>query len=194
MLAPVLVTPATVKPLTLDEAKAQLNVDHSDDDLLISAMIDAAVSYLDGYSGIYGRALIDQTWKVSADGFSSCMRLPVDPLQSITSVKYYDTANVQQTLAGTVYGAYSDALGPFVTLKSGQSWPSVYSREDAIEITWVAGFGPDVPDVPPAVVHAIRLLVAHWYANRETVNIGNITSILDFTVDALIGATRRQHI
>ncbi|GJK86863.1 MULTISPECIES: head-tail connector protein [Citrobacter] len=33
---------------------------------------------------------------------------------------------------------------------------------------------------------AILLLVGHWYANREAVNIGNITTEIPFTVEALL--------
>ncbi|WP_407906778.1 head-tail connector protein [Escherichia coli] len=33
---------------------------------------------------------------------------------------------------------------------------------------------------------AILLLTGHWYANREVVNTGNITTALPFTVEALL--------
>ncbi|HHQ6553286.1 TPA: head-tail connector protein [Serratia fonticola] len=36
------------------------------------------------------------------------------------------------------------------------------------------------------VVSAMLLLIGHWYANRETVNIGNITSELPFATTALL--------
>ena len=48
-------------PVTLAEAKAWCRVDHIDDDTLISSLIDAAVSKLDGYSGILGRCMVTQT-------------------------------------------------------------------------------------------------------------------------------------
>jgi uncharacterized phiE125 gp8 family phage protein len=44
--------------------------------------------------------------------------------------------------------------------------------------------------VPESVKVAMKLLVGHWYENRETVNIGNITTPLDFTVKALLGQDR----
>jgi len=191
MLAPVLVTPPAVELISIDEAKAQLNVDHADDDALIKAIIEAAVSYLDGWSGVMGRALAAQTWKVEACGFSTCMRLPLGNLISVTSVKYYDQAGLQQTLAPTVYAAHSDALGPFITLKDGQSWPSTATRADAIEITWAAGYGAAAENVPAAIRQAMLLLVAHWYANREAVVIGDAASPLPFAVDALLKPFRR---
>ncbi|EPZ2492062.1 head-tail connector protein [Enterobacter hormaechei] len=33
---------------------------------------------------------------------------------------------------------------------------------------------------------AMLLLIGHWYANREAVNIGNITSAVPFAVEALL--------
>lgn len=33
---------------------------------------------------------------------------------------------------------------------------------------------------------AMLLLIGHWYANREAVNIGNITSEIPFAVEALL--------
>ncbi|EIC82085.1 head-tail connector protein [Serratia sp. M24T3] len=33
---------------------------------------------------------------------------------------------------------------------------------------------------------AMLLLIGHWYENREAVNVGNITSALDFAVIALL--------
>ncbi|KEY58501.1 head-tail connector protein [Serratia sp. DD3] len=37
---------------------------------------------------------------------------------------------------------------------------------------------------------ALMLLVGHWYENREPVNIGNITSTLPYTFEALMGPYR----
>lgn len=40
---------------------------------------------------------------------------------------------------------------------------------------------------------AMLLLIGHWYANREAVNVGNITSELPLGVDALLMQHRRWH-
>ncbi len=32
----------------------------------------------------------------------------------------------------------------------------------------------------------LLMLIGHWYANRETVNVGNITSVLSFSTEALL--------
>lgn len=165
-LKPVLVTPPAVVPVTLAEAKRQCNVLFDDDDSLLEALADVAIEHLDGYAGILGRALINQSWRQDYHCFGA-MRLPLEPLVSITSVKYYDADNVQQTLAGTVYEVVTDNRGPIITLKYGQTWPTTYSRRDAVSVTFVAGYGEAATDVPAPIRHAARLHLAHMYKYRE---------------------------
>src|SRR5690606_14090696 len=77
MHRPILVVAPKMTPVSLDEAKAQLAVEHGDDDALILGYIAAAVDHLDGWSGILGRALVEQEWRQDFDGFSSTLRLPL---------------------------------------------------------------------------------------------------------------------
>lgn len=45
---------------------------------------------------------------------------------------------------------------------------------------------PDLILLNDDVKAAMLLLIGHWYANREAVNIGNITSEVPFAVEALL--------
>lgn len=45
----------------------------------------------------------------------------------------------------------------------------------------------------PGIWAAMLLLIGHWYANREAVNVGNITSELPLGVEALLLRHRRWH-
>ena len=45
----------------------------------------------------------------------------------------------------------------------------------------------------PGIWAAMLLLIGHWYANREAVNVGNITSELPLGVEALLFRHRRWH-
>jgi uncharacterized phiE125 gp8 family phage protein len=190
MLAPVRTVAPVELPLSLADAKAHLRVDHSDEDELISGLIDAATAHIDGYSGILGRALITQTWAVEFPTFSSRLDLPLGPLQSAI-IQYYDSTNVLQTLATSVYAVLTDGLGPYVSLKYNQQWPQTYTRDDAVKVTWVAGYGATPASVPAAIRSAMLLLIAHWYDNRAAVNVGNITSELPLAAAALLAPYRR---
>lgn len=189
MLAPVR-TAAPAALITTAEAKAQCRIDSSDEDTLIDALISAAISHLDGYSGVLGRALVTQTWQQDFSGFCDKMRLPVGDLIAVTSVTYYDTSNAQQTLASSVYTSFADGLGPYLTLKPDQSWPSIYTRSDAVRVTWTAGYGA-AASVPAAIKQAALLLVSHWYDNRSGVAVGETPTEMPLAVNSLLTPFRR---
>lgn len=165
-------TAAPAELITLIEAKAHLNISHADDDTLITSLIAAALDVLDGNTGEVGKALVTQTWEWKTSGVSDCVELPVKPVQSITSITYYDTDNVSQTATVSDYELDEGYLRP----KTGKSWPATYPRFDAVTITFVAGYG-DADDVPAGIKHAGLLLIGHYYENREDVGRGNPVSI-----------------
>lgn len=179
-LQPSLVTPPSVPLVSLSEAKLHLRVDSDDDDDLIEALVAAAVSYLDGWSGTLGRCLVSQTWKESFSAFPSCtrLRLRLVPVGSITSVVYRDSSNVEQTLSSSLYsGPLLDAHGAYLALDDDEVWPDTYDRDDAVTVTYVAGYGAAASDVPQAIRQAALLMIGHWYENREAVAAGIIVEV-----------------
>lgn len=190
--APSLITAPALEPVTLEEAKAHLRVDGNDEDALIGALITTAVGYLDGWGGILGRALITQTWGETFDGFprGDVLRLRLAPVQSVTFIKYRDSANAEQTLSTTVYeGPFTDDLGVYVALRENQVWPSTYERRDAVSVQYVCGYGGQF-DVPQQVRQAILLMIGDWYANRETFSFRSAVE-MPFSASALLSPLRR---
>lgn len=165
MLKPVRVSAPAEGPVTLAAAKAFLNVDHSDDDALIQALVNAAVEELDGYSGTLGRALVTQTWRQELPCFQRRMRLALVPFQSVTSIAYQDSDDVQQTASALLYDAFEDHLGGYVELKPTASWPSTYPRPDAVTVTYTVGYGT-AAEVPEPIKTAIKLAVSDLYDRR----------------------------
>jgi uncharacterized phiE125 gp8 family phage protein len=180
--APVRTVAPTSEPVSIEEAKAQLRLDDFVEDDLVEALIAAARSHLDGYSGILGRALITQTWRQTFPAFDEPLRLPLRPVASVSSVTYYDANNASQTLSSAVYGLFADALGSYVALKPGQTFPTTYDRRDAVSVTFVCGES----EAPAAIKQAMLLLIGHWYANREAVVIGGPAVELPMAVAALL--------
>lgn len=183
MLMPVRTAAPAKEVVSLAEVKAHCAVEHDDDDAILQAYLTAAIGYLDGYAGVLGRALVTQTWRQDFYGFASCLRLPLRPVQSAT-VKYQDANDAEQTLAASVYALLADARGAYLSLTSGQSWPSTYDRADAVAVTFIAGYGAAPTDVPPQIRTAILLHVAQLYRNREAA--GDASTILPLGYDALI--------
>lgn len=155
-----------VTPVSLAEAKAHLRVTHSDEDAVITGLIEAATSHFDGH-GELGRAMITQTWAQWVNQAPGWVRLRMGPFLSLVSVEYYDTDNALQTATLSDFEIWRD--GDFVTLKPKKdfTWPEAYTRPDAIKITYTAGFGGAGSDVPQSIRHAILLTVGHLFENRE---------------------------
>ena len=194
LLKPVLVTPpAADKPLvSLAEAKAQCRVDHDVDDRLLEMLVAVATAWLDGYSGVLGRALINQTWRLPLSYWPACqIRLPLAPVSTIASIKYFDAANVEQTLDPANYSLIEDALSPAARWTSTASFPSLFERPDAISVNFVAGYGAAASDVPAAIVHAAKMIIAHLYENREHAIVGTSAQAVPFGADVLIAPFRR---
>ena len=174
-----LVTPAASQPVTLAEAKVQCRVLHNDEDALITGLIAAATAHVEKQTG---RAILAQTWRLTLEGFADSITLPQSPLRSVTSVKYLNAAGTEQTLASSVYVVDATSTPGRIVLAADNDWPVTADSPNAVVVEYQAGY-----DAAPAPIkHAILLLIGHWFANREAVNVGNITSELPLAVDALL--------
>jgi uncharacterized phiE125 gp8 family phage protein len=176
--------------ITVDAVKEHLRLESVDaSDEYLGALIGAAETYLDGYTGVLGRALVTQSWARSFDCFpcDDIVRLPLGPLQSVESITYYDLSGSQLTLETSKYSSVEDALGPCIRLGYNQIWPNTQVRPDAVTIDWTCGYGA-AADLPAPIIHAGKLLVGHFYANREAVALGDrVAAIaLPMAVDMLL--------
>lgn len=196
MYRPVLVTAPASAPISLNEVKAQCRIDHDDDNQIADALVGAAVSHLDGWTGVLGRCLVEQEWRQDFDEFWGCMRLPLFPVLSISSVKYRDADGGEQTVSASDYSHQADDLGSFVRFLTGFRAPAVHREKPAISITYKAGY-PTVEGrttVPPAICNAMLMLVEHWYNNRGPVVVASAAQELPFAVSALLAPYRRVRI
>jgi uncharacterized phiE125 gp8 family phage protein len=148
------------------EAKGHLRITDNQNDGQIASYIAAATEEAEQYMG---RGILTQTWKVVFDWFANEMPLPMAaPLQSITSVKYYDTDGTQQTLSTSYYDTNTVRRPGAVVLKAGQSWPSVQSerRNGRVEIIYVCGW-TSADAVPERIKQGIRQFVAYLDLDRD---------------------------
>jgi uncharacterized phiE125 gp8 family phage protein len=171
MLSPqfslVRVTAPAVSPISLAEAKAQMRVEGSDDDAIIQRLIDAAVAFVD-VQGVLGRAMITQTWGQWLSPNPSTVSLMLGPVQSVSAIKYYDLNGTLQTATLADFNVFGTPNRITITPKTGKAWPITQTRDDAIKIEYVIGYGDSAASVPQTVRHGLMMLVAHWYENRET--------------------------
>lgn len=173
--------------LTAIQARAHMREASDFEDSLLEAYIAAATANLDGPNGILGIAIGPQTLELRRDDFCGDIDLECPPLTSITSVKYLDGDNVEQTLSTDVYTTINNTL----VLKPSQSWPSTYDVAEAVRIRYAAGY----ETVPAPLLVAVRMMVADLARNRESTAYGAPVRIdMPLTVERLIAPYRRPNL
>lgn len=164
------IEPPEEEPVAIETVKLHLRVDTTADDALIGTYLQAARELGEGLAR---RAFVTQTLRLVVDAFpaNGVLKLPRPPLQSVTSVTYLDSDGIEHEWTDFVTDARSEP-GRVIF----NSTPSVALFESgAVAVDFVAGYGAD-SDVPQTFVQGILLTVAHWYENREAVNVGNIVN------------------
>ena len=156
----------SVEPVVTADQKTWMRVDGTDEDTLIGSLAAAARAYVEMATS---RQCITATWVLKLKNFpAGDIVLPIFPLQSITSIKYYDSNGAEQTWSSALYDVDTAMEPGRVRPVSGADYPSdVRGYTDDIEITFVSGDGDAASDVPDGVLSAIKILAANWFENRE---------------------------
>lgn len=181
-----LVTAPAAEPVTVSEVKAYLRITGPDDDTLLTDMIEEARQFIEDMTGL---AMITQTWQLTLDRWPGYhepwwdgvrqgsiadlsrtpghVTMPRYPLQSISGVDVYaeDNTSTAVTVANVFYTDTQQMPGR-MALRDGQTWPVATRQTNGIEITYVAGFGDALPDVPAPLKRAVKSLVTFMYENR----------------------------
>lgn len=159
-------------PVTVAFAKLHSRslVDLADEDPLFDSYIRAATGLAEEY---VGRGLFTQTYTLVQDDFCDEMVLPMAaPLQSVTSVQYYDGSGALQTVSPSYYRVDTDSEPGRVVIAPTQTWPVVQGRRgQCVVITYVVGW-ETVESIPEAIKVGILMLAAHLWENRGAVQLG----------------------
>lgn len=185
-------TGPAVEPLTRALAKEHCEIPAADTqhDTYIDALIAAAREH---YERRTHRALINRTLALTLDRFPAGnvpLWLPWSPISSVTSIAYVDTSGNAQTWANTNYTLQKNMEPGRVVLSYDKTWPSYRQQPAGITVTYVAGYGAAASSVPANAIHALKLLIRHWFEVRTTVNIGNIVNDIPLAYESLIEAAR----
>ncbi len=160
MFRPVRVTPSADLPLpiSVEDVKSALRVDGTDSDAEIERLIKAAVEHYEGWSGVLGIAIVEQTWRQEFGRFEDRMCLRVRPVTSIASVKYRNEAGQIATVAAENYTLKHDGGGvAYVRFDSGFTAPVDLYEDAPVSIEYVAGWAEG--EVPADIQTAIILFV-----------------------------------
>lgn len=168
-----LVTPPASEPLTLDEAKLHLRIDHDLEDVAIRRMIRSAREAAEEATS---RTLLPTTWRLKLERWPEPERVDgrwireiriEDALLSVVSVSYRDADGVLRVLDPSAYEVDEGPPGR-VRPAHGASWPAIRPGLGAVEVLFVAGYA-SAEDVPASLKEWMLLHVGTAYENRESV-------------------------
>ena len=171
--------------ITVADLKSHLRVTHTQEDTLIGALRSAAISWVEEHCNI-------KLGSYTARGYLTDWRpayFPIGPVTAISEVKYQTTADKDYTtdlttLATTLW--FTDEVTQPARI-AFRDYPTTYDYAlTPVVVTFTAGY----TTMPAPVVHAIRLLVAHMYENRQEEVICTITTRLKFGLEALLNPFR----
>ncbi len=190
------VTPPTAEPLSVQEVRVHLRegldspadspmdspvlFEFYPDDSWIRDKITAARESCEAFLGypltnaVYRLTFADFSGRKTLEGWNrgwfnrsaepSYFRIPAG-FVDVESIAYLDANNVSRTLAATSYDF--DPITGIVF--PDRPWPAVSSRPEAVRLLVRGAYGSDSPAllVPQAIRHAMLLMIAEWYVNRE---------------------------
>lgn len=133
-------------------------------DPLLSMLITAARRVAERRTG---RALITQTWEQVLDAFptENALRLMMMPIQSVTSLQYYDSSYALQTFDSGKYALDADTQPGWLLLALNAAWPTAANVANSVIARFVAGYGLAGSDVPSDIRIWISAQVAAAYDN-----------------------------
>ena len=170
------VTDATFEPVTVAEVATSLRIDQTaDENDLLSSLIVVARRRIESQFGIVcGQATFDQYLDCYPDRYT--IRLQRWPIQSVTHFKYLDSSGTLTTLATTEYSSKLVMNPARIMPAYGVSWPTLRGVAEQIQIRFIAGYATQAA-IPEPIKTAIKLLVGHWYENRENTTIATLLPI-----------------
>lgn len=162
----------TDEPVDVPTAKLHLSLDVADNDPLVDLWIRAARKYAEVHTG---KRFLTQTVKVTLDCWPNeewfrvrCdeIRIPIEPVSAVSTLKYYDTDAALTTVSAGDYYTALTGSPPLIVPKSSVTWPDLEEgRPEAIEITVVAGVASPL-DLDQRIAQAILMTLAYWDQNR----------------------------
>jgi uncharacterized phiE125 gp8 family phage protein len=147
--------------VAIRDVREHLRVDDVIEDYLIAGYVAAATEYLDGWTGILGRALMPQVWTLTLDAFpAGSICIPFGPLTSVVSITYKDGSGVATVMPS---GDYEVSAGNVRSeIRAPLGWPVTGDYLDPVTVEFNAGTG-----CPEPIRIAIMMMVAGLYDGRQ---------------------------
>ena len=182
MIKTSVVTSATGEPITTAEIRSHLRISSTLEDTYLDSLEIVARQRAES---ITGRKLMPQTHKVYFDMWPDgyCFEMPYTPMQSVptTGIVYKDSTGNSTTFGSTKWDTDIVSEPGRVCLRNGSDWDgdTLYDI-NPISIEFKCGYstggstslGADERGaVQEAIKQAMKLMIGHWYEQREDTNV-----------------------
>lgn len=152
-------------PIPLDVLRTRLRIEVESDDVDLAVLCVAAGEMIERETGL-GLQSLTRTQYIREFG----RFVPrVQPMSSVSQVRYTDGNGVRQTLPASDY--WVDESEPLLALEFDTA--VVPKKNTTIEITYVAGF----TTIPQALQQCIVALVGSWYNNPEALQVAQLAEV-----------------
>lgn len=150
------------EPISLEDAKVFLRILDNLDDTTIASMIKSSREYAENYTN---RQFETATYELFTDRFTQDLKLPKNPIKTLTSVEYMDENGDYQVLDSSYYYLYGE---DDIFKVHFDNTVSHKNHKNAIKFTFDSGY--DV--VPESITAYMKVLISTLYENRELYIVG----------------------
>lgn len=184
----IMVTAPAAEPVSVAELRAHLR-DVADADSVLTLLIQAAREYFEESTGLI---MVKQIRRLTLDGWpiggsegdwwdgvrqgsilesvAPFVELPRGPLIAVDHVKTYAADNTASTMDPATYAVETGEKLGRIAVNPGSAWPLPGRTMAGVEVQYQAGYA-NAAAVPSAFKIAILQIAAHWYENRELVDL-----------------------
>ncbi len=173
--------PPSSEPISLDQAKTYLRIDHDDEDQFIGQIIRSARQAIESYTV---RSLVRQAWRFTFnEGFANANR----EKNHISGVKNYFEYGIELPRSPSIelietpklmdsYGAHAlkdyrlDNSGRVARLYFASQILHSLDGHGIIQVDFWAGYSENAADIPEPLRHAILMMIAQLYINHTCAN------------------------
>ena len=175
---------AAALPVEQFKAHLRLGTGFADDalqDPVLESFLRAAIAAVEARTG---KILLQRnfSWSVTRWRDGAIAALPVAPVQALLAVDVVDADDLATPQSLADYRLIKDGHSPQIAARGGcLPTPPTHG---SVRIGFTAGFASAFADLPADLSHAVMLLAAHYYENRN--DIGRSNTSLPFGVEVLL--------
>lgn len=157
-----LVAPSAL-PVDVSDVKLNLNITTSSQDAVLTALIDAVTSILDGFGGYLGRGIVKQTWEQGYKSWPSDRGFVLPfPDCDINDICYIDEYGNSQVLdSASISDPLETGNGTYIRISSDANLPALDSIPAPVTVQFTTGWS--VSKVPEQIRQAIIIEVCAIY-------------------------------